>query len=327
MKNRISIGFFIYICLSACLPAADIERVIDNSFDTVKGETLNLKTDIGSVEISTHALNEVLVKILLRTNTSNKLKAEEIIDNFKLSFDDTGDIVNIKGEFLDRRFWWNNRLDVRFTIVVPEEYNLTIMTAGGNIKITDIQGLVDLNTSGGNITMGKITGMAHARTSGGNITLAGATGGGDAHTSGGRIHIGNVSGDFTTTTSGGSIEVDGAEGSLMASTSGGSLHFRNIRGNLVGKTSGGPIQAEFSAQADKRVELRTSGGGITLSVPADFRANLEASTSGGHVYTDLPVTVQGKITESSLTGLVNNGGPGVVLHTSGGNIEIRKTVN
>ena len=75
------------------------------------------------------------------------------------------------------------------------------------------------------------------------------------------------------------------------------------------------------------MELYTSGGNIKLAVPADFKANFAASTLGGQVYTDLPVTVQGNISSSSLTGLMNGGGPDVSLKAMGGNIEIIKSLD
>ena len=327
MGNRIALIIAVILTLSASLPAIAVERNIEKSFDVIPGGTLKLDTDIGTVEISSHPDNTVQVQATLVAHTSSDSRAEDIFDNYKLTFDSSKSDVIIKGDFVDNWLWRNNRLSVKFTITVPERYNISVATSGGNIDVGDIKGQVNLKTSGGRINLGNINGVIDARTSGGGIKVEDVTGNTRVYTSGGNIRIGTVKGDLDARTSGGGIDVDGVEGNLVARTSGGSLHLLNVSGELSGDTSGGPIVAELMKQVTGRLELRTSGGSIKLSVPADFRADLNASTSGGHVYTDVPISVQGKISNSSLSGKINGGGPEVVLRTSGGSIEITTNVH
>lgn len=322
MGNKTALVIAVIISLSASIPAVAVERNVEKSFDVKPGGTLKLNTDIGTVEINSHKDNTVQVKVRLVAHTSSDGRAEDIFDNYELTFDNTNSDVTIKGKFVDNWMWRGNRLSAHFTITVPEQYNIGVETAGGNIDVGDIKGLVTLKTSGGRINLGNIDGEINARSSGGGIKVEDVTGDTIVFTSGGSIRVGTVKGNLDARTSGGGIDVDGVEGNLVARTSGGGLHLMNISGELSGDTSGGPIVAELTKQVTGRVELRTSGGSIKLSVPADFRADLKASTSGGHVYTDIPVSVQGKISNSSLNGKVNGGGPEVVLRTSGGNIEI-----
>lgn len=327
MKYRTPAVIVIFICLSASLPVSGVERTVERTFDVKQGGTLFLDSDTGSVDITSHSENSVIVNVSLQTRTSNESKAESIFEDFELTFDQRDKDVTVKGEYIHNTFWHNNRLKVHFDVKVPHRYNLEIDTAGGRINVDDIQGRVDLETSGGNINMGNISGEVQANTSGGSISLESSSGDTYVKTSGGNIRIGSVEGNIEAKTSGGSIEVDGVNGNLHASTSGGNLHLGNIDGNLTGRTSGGTITAELKSQVRDRVELRSSGGSIRLAVPADFNANLDASTSGGHVYTDLPVKVKGRISNSSLNGILNNGGPELVLKTSGGSIEIRESSN
>jgi len=42
------------------------------------------------------------------------------------------------------------------------------------------------------------------------------------------------------------------------------------------------------------------------------------------VNSDLPISVMGKISEDSLSGKLNGGGPKLVLRSSGGGIHVRK---
>lgn len=327
MNHIKTVGIVICLFLATNLFAAGVEKKIEKSFDVAMGGTLDLDSEMGSVEITSLPDKRVTVSILLTARTSNKREAEDIFNDFELTFAKNGNDVRIEGNSMSRRLWSDSRLKVRYIVAVPQNYNLNIETHGGKINVDDIHGTVGLKTSGGSIVLGRIAGEVHAKTSGGIIRLESSTADANLRTSGGGIRIGKVNGDVEVSTSGGNIDVDVVQGNLKAVTSGGNLFFRNVNGNLIGRTSGGSIDAELTAQVNRSVELYTSGGNITLAIPADFKANLAASTFGGRVYTNLPVLAQGTISNSSLSGTINGGGPDVSLRTMGGNIEINGNVH
>ena len=61
-----------------------------------------------------------------------------------------------------------------------------------------------------------------------------------------------------------------------------------------------------------------------MSLAPNIAVDLDAHTSGGGVNSDLPITVMGHVSEDSLNGKVNGGGPKLVLRSSGGGIHVRK---
>ncbi len=302
----------------------DFERRIEKSFQVQKGGTLFLKTDRGSVTIRAHAAEEVKVDVMLEADTRNRERAKEWLDEFEISFEQRGSDVDIRGEWPHEWSWHSDRLKVHFDILVPQQYNLDVETAGGSIDVGDLKGEVKLQTSGGSITTGRIGGPVSAHTSGGSISIAGAKGETVAHTAGGGITLGEIDGSADAKTSGGSITVEGVNGDLQARTSGGSLRLQNVSGNLIAKTSGGSITARLLKQINAPADLETSGGSIRLEIPPDFKADIDASTSGGRVYADLPIIVRGVIDKSDLRGKLNGGGALITLRTSGGSIEIRE---
>lgn len=291
MGNRILTILAIILCLSASLPATAVERNVEKSIDVKRGGTLYLNSDLGGVEISSHAQNTVQVKVRMVAHTSSDSRAEDIFNNFTLDFNKNDKDVTISGSLPKRWFWNNYHLSVYFNVTVPEQYNLDVRTGGGRIIVGDIKGQVTVKTSGGGIKLGNIKGEVNARTSGGGIDVKDVTGNASVKTSGGGIRIGSV------------------------------------KGNLEARTSGGPIIAELTRQVDGPVELRTSGGGIRLTIPADFKANLDASTSGGRVYSDIPITVHGKISNTTINGKINGGGPELRLRSSGGGIRIEQSTH
>lgn len=299
---------------------------ITKSFSVNQGQLLYLKSDMGSVAVSSWRQNEVKIVITKKAKADSKNEAERIFEDLEIRFEQSGIGVNIIAEYTGPKRWFSGyrKLNVHFEILVPREFNLDISTSGGSISVEDLAGAVNLNTSGGSITVGYIEGTVNAKTSGGSIRVSRANGDVDVHTSGGSISVGEATGSLDAETSGGSISLDGVDGDTKVHTSGGGLNLKNLGGNVQGSTSGGSIYAELIGKIDRDCYLKTSGGGITVLLPRNISVDIDAYTSGGRVSTDFPVTVSGKLKSNVLNGKINNGGPLIKLNTSGGSIRIKE---
>ena len=304
--------------------AREYEDRITKNFKVKDGLLFYLKSDMGSVEVDSWNRNEVKIIVVKKAKTYSKREAEREFENLELSFDRNRRGVSVIAEYTGPRRWSRRKLNVRFEILVPKEFDLDINTAGGSISVEDLIGKIDLHTSGGSISVGKIEGPIVARTSGGSIKVVRAKGDVDVHTSGGSISVGETYGSLDAETSGGSISLDGVNGDTHVHTSGGSLKLKNLGGNVQGSTSGGGIYAELTKKIDRDCYLKTSGGSITVYLPQDSNIDIDAHTSGGRVSTDFPVTVRGKLKSNSLYGKINGGGPLIKLRTSGGGIRIKE---
>ena len=108
--------------------ARDYDQTVKKHFNVQKGGTLYLDSDRGSVEIRSHASNEVDVVVRLTADTRSRDRAEELFDRFELSFDQRRGDVEVLGKWRGR-WGGRNQLRIHFDIRVPEEYNLDIQTA------------------------------------------------------------------------------------------------------------------------------------------------------------------------------------------------------
>lgn len=286
--------------------AGTSEPVVQRSFHVNPGGLLRLDSDFGNVSVTASGENMVRVELRREVRKANRAEAERILADMDLDFRQDGDDVHVRLR-QPSGFWHFNRnqgLHLSFTISVPSRFNVDLKTGGGHISVNDLEGTVRARTSGGNLQLGRIAGAVDARTSGGNIDLEGGGGPVEVHTSGGHIRIGRSGGAVNAHTSGGSISVEEVQGSIKASTSGGS------------------VNASLSRQPEAECDLSTSGGSIHVLLGRDLNLNLFAHTSGGSIRSDLPLTVQGQISTHRLEGRLNNGGPLLKLHTSGGSISI-----
>ena len=307
--------------------AAADDKKITRSFNVDYGGTLTVDSDRGSIEVTTTRAKKVTVEITRKAPFGGAKEADPSADgwdDFEIKFDHSGKDVSIVAECMDGKGWFGrgNRLRIHYAITVPAKYNLDLATAGGSIKIADLEGDVKCGTSGGSLRIERIKGPIYGRTSGGSITLKGSDGTADLKTSGGGIDIGHVAGHIKAHTSGGSIDIDEAGGELDVSTSGGSIHVNEVLGTIRASTSGGSIRATISRQPKSDCSLKTSGGSVTVHLAEGIKVDVDAKTSGGSVRCEMPIMVQGLLGKSEVNGKINGGGPELYLRSSGGPIRI-----
>jgi Putative adhesin len=314
------------VALLAVAAQAAIDNNVRRTFNVAEGGTLIVDADAGDITINPGG-SGVSVDIKRRARTSSQSKANELFQDYELTFAQEGNNVRVKGKYDRPNKWFNlfgDDLDVTFTISVPSRYNVQASSSGGDIRVGDLNGEVRAKTSGGDLDLGRIGGVVDARTSGGDVHIDGARAAVTLYTSGGDVSVGDAAGTVSARTSGGDIDVRHAAGNLFAHTSGGSITIEEARGTIDASTSGGSISARMAQQPNGESQLKSSGGGITLTVASNIAIDVDAHTSGGEIETDVPVTLLGKQSEGKLNGKLNGGGPRVVLRTSGGDIRLRK---
>jgi DUF4097 and DUF4098 domain-containing protein YvlB len=145
----------------------------------------------------------------------------------------------------------------------------------------------------------------------------------EVHTSGGDVKLNSVDGNHQLNTSGGDVTCRGFSGMMEVSTSGGDVSLNGNDAPINAHTSGGDIVLDYFGE-NKGIDLSTSGGDILVKLPSDFNANMELSTSGGDVSCNLTMSNASKLSGHKIVAELNNGGNELIVHTSGGDIDVKK---
>jgi DUF4097 and DUF4098 domain-containing protein YvlB len=286
-----------------------------------------MDVDRGSIQVAPGETTRVEVEVIRKPKGLTGPAAEEVLAAHQITFSAEGNKVQIHAQFSkDSRVSSRDksRLQVRYKVLVPKQFNLALRTAGGEITTGDLEGEVVASSNGGALKFGNIQGEVHASTSGGAVKLAGATSTVTVKTAGGNIDLGNLGGDSTAKTAGGSIAVGQSKGKLLIETSGGNIDIRDAQSTVKAKTAGGSISANFSAQPEDASYLISAAGNIRVKLSPDLSVDLDAKTAGGKVTTDLELGELDRGKGSSLRGTLNKGGHKLDLKTGGGNISIGK---
>ncbi len=228
---------------------------------------------------------------------------------------------------------------------------LNAETGGGSIEVGTVSGDLGLHTGGGSIEIRRANGKVNAETGGGGIRIQGAQGA-TVETGGGSVEVRQCNGKVKVSTGGGSIDLSDVGGPAEIETGGGSIHLTSAKGYVHAETGGGGIElygvpsarAETSAGgitvklvntgAERHdSDLETGAGDITLYLAADVAVDVRASVDMGNGhritsdFSDIHISSEGeKWGPKTLTaeGKLNGGGPVVKVHTSTGDICIRR---
>ncbi|HVN20553.1 MAG TPA: hypothetical protein VMU05_17335 [Dongiaceae bacterium] len=225
-------------------------------------------------------------------------------------------------------------------------------TGGDSIDIGTVRGDVDLTTGGGNINVRDVKGRMKAETGGGNVYVISAgqdavveAGGGNvqikqcqgrvkASTGGGNIDLGDIGGPADIETGGGSIHLASAKGRVGANTGAGTIELYGVPSARVETGAGGITLKLVNAGGEPHdSDVETGTGDITVYIAPDVAISIRASVDmgNGHRITsdfpDIHVSSEGgDWGPKTLTaeGKLNGGGPWLKVHTSTGDICLKK---
>lgn len=235
------------------------ETIHHKSFNISSGKDLILNTESGDVLITPWEKQEVEVKITGNERARERMTFDFIANENK---------VEIKGK--KSGIGWNlfSSIQVKYEIKVPASFNIEVSTAGGDIKVGGVNGLIKLNTSGGDVWVDRCTGSLDAKTSGGDIKIFTSSTPVNANTSGGDILLeySGTNKGIELKTSGGDIVIKVSrdiKANVDMSTSGGDVSNAGIKISNATKMSSTKIVGEINGGGEKLI-AKTSGGDVEL---------------------------------------------------------------
>jgi DUF4097 and DUF4098 domain-containing protein YvlB len=298
MKQPVAaLSIILFVVAAACFAPSEIlsaPETVQKSFPVKAGGRLVLDLDAGGeLEISGWAKDEVAVTVEIGGRDAEAVRIE---------FDHVANRVEIHS-YCEKRRGCSTRL--RFTISVPERFDIDVDSKGGSVEIEGVEGKIGGKTMGGEIDLARVKGRVDLETMGGSVTAR------------------ECEADGEVSTMGGSILIEDVKGNLKGSTMGGKVVYRNVTGRssecsddeMNVKTMGGDIVID---KVDRKVRAKTFGGDIDVAGGEE----VNVSTMGGDVNVD---DAPGGATVSTMGGdiTVLSAGKFVKANTMGGDIDVK----
>jgi beta-lactamase regulating signal transducer with metallopeptidase domain len=251
------------------------------------GGTLYLDLDTGADIIVTGSSSNRVVMRAAATN-GDRRKVWVTLNN-------EGSNARIKSGYRDDAP--SHSSHVRLTISVPRRFNIRIASAGGEVRITGVEGSFSGHTGGGDINIAKANGSATLTTGGGDVTvldsdlsgsvstgagavlIQGVTGGLKGSSGTGNVMYGGGSNGSTITYSAASSKGvrTGSDGRTYISKSGGSVTINTAPNGASISTGGGSVAVGASAGA---VDVNTGAGDVRVG---PLRGSAKVGTGAGDV--------------------------------------------
>lgn len=210
--------------------------------------------------------------------------------------------------------------------------NFLSTRGGSSYSIGNVSGAVKILSHSGEIRVASAGAGADLKTLGGDIKIQAVRGDLRAHTGAGDIRAGSVTGSLYAETSGGDIRAEQVRGGVDARTAGGDIVLASVAGPVQAETAGGLVRVGIvSSDIKGGIAIRNQGGDVSLTLPSDLRANIELIVAGAlladerMVRSDFPeLAVTRRQDGVYASGMLNGGGPKVVVRTTSGVIRLRK---
>ncbi|MDE2732326.1 MAG: DUF4097 family beta strand repeat-containing protein [Bacteroidota bacterium] len=279
------------------LMAAAVPRerdVIKKEFNVAPGGTLFLDLDYGRVEIESIEEDKVLITMERIATAQDRSQAREMLNSsHRYEFEKRQDnSVHIESR-VDRGRRMNLRrqgsIKIRFTIRVPEEFNIDFKSGSGDMTIVDVSGDVRGHTGAGNILLEEVGGTAELTSGAGNVDVQGD----DLE----RVHINTGAGNVT---------------------------LRGITGSVEANTGAGNMYVEIDDQPVDDSRLRTGAGNLTVLLDEDVSLDFNGKAALGNVTCEFPVEISKSLLSRSFSGSVNGGGVVLEMRAGVGNVILKR---
>jgi DUF4097 and DUF4098 domain-containing protein YvlB len=257
------------------------------SSGAIRQSRLQVRTT-GDISVSGTAQGSYSYTMKLRVKAANERQARERLGDLHVSAAARGDVFVLSTPPAD--------VSSEFRLQVPHSVkDISVITAGGGVELTDLSGVLKAETGGGGVRCDRIGGSLNVATAGGGISLGTIDGTVHCVTAGGGISASLIRGPAVFETGGGDIVVQEGLGLVQASTAGGGIKVMRAGSAVAASTAGGPIQIDRAAG---RVNVKTSAGPIQVN----SANNLQCESAGGPISLR---NISGSLRASTLAGSIS----------------------
>jgi len=248
--------------------------------------------------------------------SAKELTSDEV--NGVISVEKEGGVVTVK---VDEDIWKAHGINsIDYMIKVPKSLSVDLITASGDLNLSEMEGSFHLDTESGDIYLLDVGGSGSVNTQNGDVIAKGTSQNISITTSNGDIKVEGIS-DVTANTSLGDIEATRC-GVVDVETLSGDVIINDVPEFKV-KSSLGDITidtVELSGESD----ARTESGDVKLTMSTFKKVVAEVSSTGDILLSGIEISADEEVRMvEAHTITLRSGGEGVVeLFTLNGDISI-----
>lgn len=360
MKNKphLTHALVLAAVMAASVPAralpADRQEKEEKATVAAKGKVaLIIKNSRGrTVIVGRPEATGVSISLVKTVVARDSDDAKSMMDHLKMDVSEKGDQVIIETRDENKYEDWGGSVMsvlkgsrrsswIDYTIEVPIYYRVNASTASGEVRISNINGLADVEATSGDVSLrGVRAGARVAMTSGdleasdigGDMSVGATSGNVNVENVRGTLEISGTSGDFDVSQvqkdinvqlTSGDFVLQGCSGDVVFRSASGDARMSEVGGSVDASSSSGDIQVLIAPVGERNFAFSSSSGDIDISyVPAkDYGFHLDVSTNSGSIEGDMPIKVS-RVDRRRLQGVVGSGSAKLQVETASGDVSI-----
>jgi hypothetical protein len=170
----------------------EVSDVIERRFRTSGIPRLRVENVAGETTIRGGA-DEVVVRVYKHAHADSPERARRLLDNVDVEIEQDGDEIRVsqRAFLVDRGFigvFRERRAVIDYEIAVPSEAEVSVRSASGEIRVTGVQGPLELQSVSGDVDIEDVRGALRVRTVSGDC---------EARVCAGALEANSVSGDLS----------------------------------------------------------------------------------------------------------------------------------
>ena len=263
--------------------ATEVRRVTERLIPFESGGQVQIDDKNGNITIEGWPRNEVRIQVTRVVRAEDRAKAEELIKELQADVVVHSDRIVIESLFPKRSesvgIWdlLKNKiaqLQIHYYVQVPNETDLTLQTANGQVRAHGVTGKLDARTTNGDMRVEDMNGIINLATTNGEISMAGVTNKAFAQTTNG-----SVVAEIRRISPTGYVELKTTNGNVETYLP------KDIRATVDAVTTNGHVSIAFPVEREglmtsKTVRGTIQGGGVKLSL-GTTNGNVEVRKLGG----------------------------------------------
>ena len=307
-------------------PKVRREREVDASASLPTGSTLRTSLKNGSISVQGTTGDVCRLTAKIEVHATSKQKAKEFADAIQVRLQPASDGLEVVTEAPPTAGLGD--LSVSLTLSVPRRTALKLNTGQGEVRVSQIEGAVDVVTSDGDVLIENVKGGVRARSYDGAVTCSQIeTGTVDLYATRGDVRLSqaNVTTCAIESADGLAYAADVRADSMNLRTTIGGIRCQNVAAQKLNCSStDGSVFITWAPEAPKSPDITVtlSEGSITFVGITEVSAVLEAFTNSGPIRAKIPGVAKGD-SEKSLQAKLGEGGGRLVFTTHDGSITIR----
>ncbi|MFT2007412.1 hypothetical protein ACMA1I_01950 [Pontibacter sp. 13R65] len=140
------------------------QRTVEKTYKVSNSDMLSIQNKFGKVHVNTWNRKEIRVVVTIISRASNEQKAQETLDNIRVTESRDGKTIAWKTELAPVKVQGNNQrsFEINYVVSMPADNPLTVTNSFGDVYLASFKGKADITVKYGSLKTGQLSNASNS---------------------------------------------------------------------------------------------------------------------------------------------------------------------